>query len=104
MASVMLVGGVVLGASFVGADYNVGSLTSQLLFESRRWRVHLAKAVCVGAGCAAVSALVCVAIAGLMYGGSELHGIVRGIDGAWLRQRSVDLVRAMITAAAAGVM
>jgi hypothetical protein len=42
---VMVFVGVVLGASFVGAEFHLGSLTSQLLYEPRRWRVHLSKAV-----------------------------------------------------------
>ena len=104
MAVVMLFLCVVLGASFVGADFNVGSLTSQLLYEPRRWRVHLAKAATVAIACAAVAAFVCVFIGALMYGGSELHGIVRGITADWWRHRAVDLARAVVVAASAGVM
>jgi hypothetical protein len=104
MAIVMLLISIVLGASFVGADFNVGSLTSQLLYEPRRWRVHLSKAVAVAIGCAVASAVVCIAIGAMVYGGSELHGIVRGIDATWWHHRAVDLGRAIATAAAAGVM
>ena len=82
--------GVVLGASFVGAEFHLGSLTSQLLYEPRRWRVHLAKAATVGIGCAAFAALLCVVVAGLMLAGSELHGVVRGLDSSWWRHRGVE--------------
>ena len=104
MAVIMMLVGIVLGASFVGADFNVGSLTSQLLYEPRRWRVHLAKAACVAIGCAVVAAVVCIAIAAMVYAGSEVHGIVRGTGGTFWRLRGVDLVRAIGAAGAAAVM
>ena len=66
--------------------------------------MHLAKAVCVAIGCAVVAAVVCVAIAGFMYAGSEIHGVVRGTAGTFWRHRGVDLARAIGAAAAAAVM
>ena len=104
MAVIMMLVGIVLGASFVGADFNVGSLTSQLLYEPRRWRVHLAKAACVAIGCAVVAAVVCIAIAAMMYAGSEIHGVVGRTGGTFWRLRGVDLARAIGAAAAAAVM
>lgn len=94
----------VLGASFVGAEFNVGSLTTQLLYEPRRWRVHLAKAAAVAIGCAALVFALCLLIGVCMYIASELHGIVRGIDGAWLRVRVGDGFRIAGVAAVASAM
>jgi hypothetical protein len=96
--------GVVLGASFVGAEFHLGSLTSQLLYEPRRWRVHLAKAATVGLGCAVFAAFLCVVVAGLMLAGSELHGVVRGLDSSWWRHRGVQVGRAMAACAFAAIM
>jgi hypothetical protein len=50
---------VIAGATFVGADWVSGSLTSQLLFEPRRSRVWLAKAgaVTIGSGLVTLVAL-----------------------------------------------
>jgi hypothetical protein len=88
----------VLGASFVGAEFNVGSLTTQLLFEPRRWRVHLAKSVAVAAGAAmlafAVLLLVALAMYTLaMYIGTELSHVVQGLDGAFLAHRTAQALR-----------
>src|SRR5262249_35433823 len=60
----LLLLGFVLGASFVGAEFNGGSLSTQLLFEPRRSRVHVAKAVGVGigVGCCALAILALVAL------------------------------------------
>jgi len=100
----MVFTGVVLGASFVGAEFHLGSLTSQLLYEPRRWRVHLAKAATVALGCAAFAAVLCGAVAGLMLAGSHVHGVVEGLDAAWWRHRGVQVGRAAAACGAAAVM
>ena len=82
-----------LGASFVGAEFNVGSLTTQLLFEPRRWRVHLAKSVAVALGTAALAFAVLLIVALAMYIGSELNGVVHGLDGAFLAHRTAQALR-----------
>jgi hypothetical protein len=95
---------IVLGASFVGAEFNVGSLTTQLLFEPRRTRVHVSKAAAVAIGAGVVSLLVSGLIAASMYVGSELKGVVEGVDGAFWWDRAGDGLRIAATAALAGVM
>jgi hypothetical protein len=95
---------IMLGASFVGAEFNVGSLTTQLLFEPRRTRVHVSKAAAVAIGTGLVSLLVSGLIAASMYVGSELKGVVEGVDGAFWWDRSGDGLRVAATAALAGVM
>jgi hypothetical protein len=97
----LLFAGFALGASFVGAEFNVGSLTTQLLFEPRRWRVHLAKAtgVAIGAFLVAFAVLAFVALA--MYLGSELKGVVAGVDGSFVSHRVGEALR-ISTAVAAG--
>lgn len=45
------------GTTFVGHDWNTGSMGNQLLFVPRRVRVWLAKAVAVGAACLAAAAV-----------------------------------------------
>jgi hypothetical protein len=94
----------VVGASFVGAEYNVGSLTTQLMFEPRRWRVHLAKAVAVAIGAAALTFAVLLCLALAMYAGSELKGIVSGVDGTFLVHRTGQAARIAGAAAAGGVL
>jgi hypothetical protein len=101
---VMIFMSVVLGASFVGAEFHLGSLTSQLLYEPRRWRVHASKATTAALGCALFTAFLCVVIGAMIFAGSELHGVVRGIDASWWRHRLVQLERATAASAAAGIM
>jgi len=96
----LLLASFAIGASFVGAEFNVGSLTTQLLFEPRRWRVHAAKAAAVAIGTAAIAFAVLSLVALTMYIGSELHGVMRGVDGAFVVHR---LAQALRIAGAVGV-
>lgn len=52
---------VLVGTTFVGHDWNTGSMSNQLLFEPRRGRVWLAKAIVVGAVAFVASLLVLTA-------------------------------------------
>ncbi len=49
-----------LGTTFVGHDWNTGSMSNQLLFQTRRLRVWAAKAIAVGVVAAAVTLAVTV--------------------------------------------
>jgi ABC-2 type transport system permease protein len=51
---------VIVGATFAGADWSSGSMSNQMLFEPRRGRVWVAKAVAVTAGCAATALVLLV--------------------------------------------
>jgi hypothetical protein len=93
-----------LGASFVGAEFNVGSLTTQLLFEPRRSRVHAAKAVAVAVGSAALAVAVLLFLAMALYVGSELRGVVNGLDGAFVFHRALQASRIAAAVGAAGAM
>ena len=46
---------IVAGSTFAGGDWTSGSMSTQLLFETRRRRVWLAKAAAVVVGCAATA-------------------------------------------------
>lgn len=48
---------ILLGTTFVGHDWNTGSMGNQLLFVPRRLHVWLAKAVAVAIGCFAAAAV-----------------------------------------------
>jgi hypothetical protein len=94
----------VLGASFVGAEFSGGSLTTQLLFEPRRWRVHLGKAGAVALGAFAISLAVSFVLAVSMFAGSEFRGIVHGTDGAWAAQRAAQALRVAVAIGAGATM
>lgn len=57
-AVLLVVVSVVVGATFAGADWASGSMSNQLLFESRRGRVWTAKALAVLIGTALVAGVV----------------------------------------------
>ena len=100
----LLFAGVALGASFVGAEFNVGSLTTQLLFEPRRWRVHSAKAAAVAIGAALFAIAVMLLVAVSMYVGSAAHGVVQGVDGTFVAHRVGEALRIAAAVAAAATM
>jgi hypothetical protein len=90
----------VIGASFIGADMAAGSLGNQLVFEPRRTRVVVAKAVAVGIATASLAVVLLLWIGLLQYVGSEMRGVVAGLDGSWFAARAGDIVR---VAAAVGL-
>jgi ABC-type transport system involved in multi-copper enzyme maturation permease subunit len=94
----------VLGASFVGADFNAGSLTSQLLYEPRRWRLYLAKGMAVFVGCVLFSLGMTAFVALVTWIGASIHGVTSGVDGAWINARLVQTTRLAVVVGLAGVM
>jgi ABC-2 type transport system permease protein len=100
----LLFAGLALGASFVGAEFNVGSLTTQLLFEPRRWRVHIAKAAAVAIGAALFAFAVMLLVALSMYVGSAAHGVVQGVDGTFVAHRVGEALRIAAAVAAGATM
>ena len=100
----LLFAGFALGASFVGAEFNVGSLTTQLLFEPRRWRLHGAKAAAVAIGAASFAFAVMLLVSVSMYVGSAAHGIVQGVDGTFVAHRADEALRIAAAIAAGATM
>ena len=93
----------VIGASFVGAEFGAGSLSTQLLFEPRRVRVVAVKAIAVGIGLAVLATALLLYIGLLQWAGSSLRGVVNGLDGAWFAARAGDMGRVAAAVALAGV-
>lgn len=96
--------GFAIGASFVGAEFNVGSLTTQLLFEPRRARLHAAKAVAVAIGGFTLALVIMALVAFAMYVGSEARGVMRGVDGAFVANRLGEALRISAAVGAGAAM
>jgi hypothetical protein len=94
----------VLGASFVAADFGGTSLSTQLLYEPRRWRVHTSKALATGMSCAAIAVCVLCTAAAAMFLGSKVHGIAPDVDARWWQERLREVGRAAAGAGLAGAM
>lgn len=86
---------ILLGATFAGADWATGSMGNQLLFEPRRAKVWVAKAVAVTLACLVAAALLLVAFWLSLYLVAESRGIATGamVQGQvrWLAARGVAL-------------
>ena len=105
VAAVFLVmGGLIGGASVVGAEWRAGTVTTLLTWEPRRLRLHLARA-----GACAVLAFVVSFALQAVYLGSFLpaaltHGSTAGADGAWLVALAAAMGRiSLLTAVATTV-
>lgn len=103
VGSAMVFVAFVIGASFVGAEYGAGSLSTQLIFEPRRHRVVAVKAVAVGIGTAVLSILLLLYIGLLQWIGSQARGVVSGLDGTWFAARAGDIVRVSAAVALAAI-
>nr|MBA2601001.1 hypothetical protein [Actinomycetota bacterium] len=93
-----------LGASFIGAEWRSGSITTSLTWEPRRVRVFFAKSfacvLVVSAMILAVSLLVGLALLPMML----FKGSTEGVDAAWMAELAGGTLRSVaLTAFAAGL-
>ena len=83
----------VLSASFIGAEWHAGTVTTLLTWEPRRIRVLVAKvAVCMAlafVGTVAIQAL----LLGALTPAAVLRGTTEGVNGAWFRELSGVVLR-----------
>jgi len=101
---ILFVGALVVGASFVGAEWHAGTMTTLLTWEPRRLRVLAAKAVA------------CVAVVFLLAAGLEVvlslalalvaktRGITSGLPSGWFRSVVGTIARVGAAAAAASAL
>jgi ABC-2 type transport system permease protein len=95
--------GVLIGSTFLAAEFGASGFGTQLLFEPRRWRLYAAKVAAVAVGCALVAVLI-IAWTGLgQYVASALRGSTAGVDAGWLADRAGDTGRAAGACALAAV-
>ncbi|MGQ0520062.1 MAG: hypothetical protein ACT4PX_02775 [Actinomycetota bacterium] len=100
----LLMGGLIGGASVVGAEWRAGTVTTMLTWEPRRLRLHLSR---VGA-CAACAAVVSFALQALFLSGFLpavlAHGTTAGADGGWFVGLAAAMARiSLLTAVATAV-
>jgi len=93
--------GIYFGASLVGADWHHRSMTTLLTWESRRWRVYVARMGTVILGTFAI-VLFLEAIGGMGLAlTAALRGTLFGADGFWLRATVEIAVRVAAVSALA---
>jgi hypothetical protein len=108
---ILIVIGLVIGASSVGADWQQGTMATLLTWEPRRVRVFVVRAVTVAVVVAALAIALQVLLSlGIAFVAST-RGSVRDTDGAWLgdvvatagRIAAVVALTAVMGAAIAGI-
>jgi hypothetical protein len=79
----LLVGGLVAGASLVGAEWQADSFVTLLTWEPRRVRLFLARVVVAGALAALIAVGLLALFTAALYPAAALKGSTGGTDGAW---------------------
>jgi len=100
---------VVVGASFVGAEWSSGSMSTLLTWEPRRARVFVAKLVACIVTTSVVSLVVMALLVLLLLPSAAVHGTTGGVPwwtfaGVWLRIGAVSGMGVVLGAGLANVM
>jgi ABC-2 type transport system permease protein len=99
-SALLILLGFIVGASFIGADWQAGVIPTTLSWESRRTRVFFAKLAAVVGSVFVVALLWHVLFDGALAGLSALEGTFGHADGEWLR--AVTGLALRISAVSAG--
>jgi ABC-2 type transport system permease protein len=100
----VVAGALALGASFVGAEWHAGTITTLLTWEPRRLRVLAAKTVAIAAVAFAVAIVLQVALSLVLTLVAVVRGSTAGTGGAWLRSVVGSGLRIAATASIASVL
>jgi ABC-2 type transport system permease protein len=99
-AALVILLGFIVGASFIGADWQAGVIPTTLSWESRRTHVFFAKLAALVVSVFAVALLWHALFDGALVGLSALEGTLGQADGKWLG--TVTGLAARVSAVAAG--
>ena len=89
----LLLLGWLLGASFVGAEWQKGTVTTTLTWEPRRMRVLGAKLAAAVLSCVFLYVVLQAFLAAALTPAAVFRGTTSGLDGAWLRDVAEVLLR-----------
>ena len=103
-AALMILMGFIVGASFIGADWQAGVIPTTLSWESRRTRVFFAKLAAVVGSVFVVAVVWHALFDGALSGLSALEGTFGEADGEWLRTAIGLAVRVSAVSAGAAVL
>lgn len=93
-----------LGASFIGAEWQKGTMTTTLTWENRRWVVFGAKALAVVVGTIALFVLLQAFLALVLLPSALFRGTTEGLDAAWWKDTAVTFARCGAVTALVGVV
>jgi ABC-type transport system involved in multi-copper enzyme maturation permease subunit len=101
---VFVILGWLFGASFVGAEWHAGTVTTLLTWEPRRTRVIVAKVVAAVVSVFLVSLVLQAVLGGVLAVDAATQGSTAGTDGAWAADvAGVGLRVALVSCIFAGV-
>jgi hypothetical protein len=95
---------ILLGTTFIGAEYIGNSLGGQLAFEPRRTYVYAIKALAVAIWTALITAFLLVVVCAAIFAVAQWRAEVGDLDGEWFTQRLGDIARVSLVAGAAGIL
>jgi ABC-2 type transport system permease protein len=87
------------GASFIGAEWHFGTITTTLTWEPRRVRVLAVKALVAAVFSAVVFVFLQVFLAAVLYPSAAVHGTTEGVDAQWIRDLAGVVLRGTLLAA-----
>ncbi len=93
-----------IGASFVGAEWGTGSITTLLTWEPRRGRLLIAKWIATILVCAALVFVALVFLILIFYPVGVFRGVTSGIDGTWWKGVFFTWLRAAALGAVGGTL
>jgi ABC-type transport system involved in multi-copper enzyme maturation permease subunit len=82
-----------IGASFVGAEWSHGTMTTTLTWEPRRIRVLLVKSSVAALLCFGLYMTLQVLLALILLPAASINGTMEGVDGDWLVESAGVLLR-----------
>ncbi|MEX2203698.1 MAG: hypothetical protein WD965_06375 [Actinomycetota bacterium] len=104
MSFVFVILGWLFGASFVGAEWHAGTITTLLTWEPRRTRVIVAKMTAAVVSVFVLTLVLQAFLAGVLAVDAATQGSTAGADGAWAAEAAgVGLRVALLSSIFAGV-
>jgi hypothetical protein len=100
----LIIAGWLLGASFIGADWRAGTITTLLTWEPRRTRVIVAKVLACAVSVFALAMALQAVLGGVLSLDAVFRGTTAGVDASLWRETSGVAVRAAILASVASVV
>lgn len=100
----LILAGWLLGASFIGANWRAGTVTTLLTWEPRRVRVIVVQMVACAASLFALALVLQAVLGGVLALDAAFRGTTEGVNSAWFRETSGVAVRAATMSSIASVI
>jgi hypothetical protein len=103
-AIALTLGGLIGGASVVGAEWKAGTVTTVLTWETRRGRLHAARTASAGILAFVIAFALQIVFLGAFLPAVLLNGTTDGVDGAWFVSTAAAIARIAVIASCSAVI